>query len=132
MMITKEVWLNLLTDMIDRHNWKEYSGVFGVPRGGTLISLYINLMTDIPLLTAPIANCLVVDDLIDSGKTREKYEDYDFDTLIEKEGTEWIDFWYEKKGDDIKTLLTRLIEFIEGESNLDTREYRTLKKIMKV
>lgn len=100
----------------------KYKYVFGVPRGGLLIAQYI--ATHIPELTQidklqdyNPKNVLIVDDLIDSGKTKEKYPLYDFEVLINKQTDEefkgkWIEFFYEKTDTDDEDIVTRMLERI--------------------
>ena len=45
------------------------SGVYGVPRGGLVLAVLISHALNIPLLAAPCENCIIVDDICDSGET---------------------------------------------------------------
>ena len=45
------------------------SGVYGLPRGGLVLAVMLSHRLNIPLLMAPIDNCLIVDDICDSGKS---------------------------------------------------------------
>lgn len=53
--------------------YQEFSGVYGIPRGGLVIATAVSHKLGIPLLAAPAKNCLVVDDIDDTGKTLEHY-----------------------------------------------------------
>lgn len=55
-----------------KNNGISYTGVYGVPRGGYYPAIYIANALNLPVLTQPIEKCLVVDDILDSGKTAEK------------------------------------------------------------
>ena len=55
-----------------KNNGISYTGVYGVPRGGYYPAIYIANALNLPILTQPIEKCLVVDDILDSGKTAEK------------------------------------------------------------
>ena len=46
-----------------------YTGVYGVPRGGLVLSVMISHALSIPLLHAPTNGCIIVDDICDSGET---------------------------------------------------------------
>ncbi len=55
-----------------KNNGISYTGVYGVPRGGYYPAIHIANTLNLPVLTQPIEKCLVVDDILDSGKTAEK------------------------------------------------------------
>jgi GTP cyclohydrolase IA len=129
--ITKNEWLKLIEEMIERNNWKNYTGVFGVPRGGTLIATIISERTGIKLLDSTTEDCIVVDDLIDSGKTKDKYKYFKFDALIEKQDNEWINFWYEDEQKDAEDIVTRMIEYIGENPNREGLK-DTPKRVVKM
>lgn len=56
---------------------QNFTGVYGVPRGGLVIATILSYLLDIPLLTAPYNNCLIVDDIADSGRTLMHYTEND-------------------------------------------------------
>ena len=124
-------WNKLVINLSRRINLEKYRniGVYGVPRGGTLISLCLHLKCDIPLLESPIKSCLVVDDLIDSGKTKEKYKDYDFEVLITKNNNEWIEFWYENTINDKEDLIIRQLELLGENPNREGLKLTPLRVI---
>lgn len=47
----------------------ELSGVYGLPRGGLVFATMISHKLNIPMLLAPHTNCLIVDDVADSGES---------------------------------------------------------------
>ena len=47
----------------------QFSGVYGIPRGGLIPATLLSYKLGIPLLMGPAKNCLIVDDIADSGKT---------------------------------------------------------------
>ena len=53
------------------------SGVYGIPRGGLILATLVSYKLDIPLLTAPCNNCIVIDDIADSGRTLLHYTSND-------------------------------------------------------
>lgn len=61
-----QTYVNNLCKKIKNSN---ISGVYGVPRGGLIIATLISYKLDIPLLLAPSKNCIIVDDIADSGRT---------------------------------------------------------------
>ena len=46
-----------------------FAGVYGLPRGGLPLAVWISHRAGIPLLLAPCRNALVVDDIADTGAT---------------------------------------------------------------
>ena len=76
----------LCEELYERIKDKNYKAVYGVPRGGTLVAQYLSLKYGLVLLQEPEKGCLIVDDLIDSGRTKEKFKEYDFEVLIDKSG----------------------------------------------
>lgn len=79
----------------------KFSGVYGVPKGGMVIASMIAYNFNIPLLMAPYAGCLVVDDTADTGKTLRHYQEkgYKIATLYWKKSSEVTPDYYmfEKK-----------------------------------
>ena len=47
----------------------EFSGVYGLPRGGLVLAVMISHRFGIPMLMSPCPNCLIVDDICDSGES---------------------------------------------------------------
>lgn len=110
-------WYELLDKLLQRIQGKDYTGVYGVPRGGSTVAIWLTENTGLDLLSEPKEGCLVVDDLIDSGKTAEKYKDYAFEVLLDKRDDvkqEWIEFWYENTNQDIKDHMLRINQYIHG------------------
>ena len=50
-------------------NEKEFTGVYGIPRGGLCLAVALSHSLNIPLLTEITSGCLVVDDVYETGKT---------------------------------------------------------------
>lgn len=59
-----------LTDGLDSAN---YDGVYGVPRGGVIPAAMLATRLGLPVLDTYSPQTLIVDDIIDSGKTRKRY-----------------------------------------------------------
>jgi uncharacterized protein len=53
----------------------ECSGIYGLPRGGLVPAVMLSHKLGLPLLAAPAKNCLVVDDIADTGKTLQHYSE---------------------------------------------------------
>tara|TARA_B100000700_G_C14415001_1_gene565420 strand:+ start:93 stop:479 length:387 start_codon:yes stop_codon:yes gene_type:complete len=50
-----------------------FAGVYGIPRGGLCIAVAISHSLNIPLLNKPNDNCLIVDDIYETGYTLDKF-----------------------------------------------------------
>lgn len=48
---------------------EKLTGVYGIPRGGLVLAVLLSHALNIPLLSAPCENCIVVDDICDSGES---------------------------------------------------------------
>lgn len=89
---------------------------YGVPRGGQYISAMLN-----PADTIEEAD-VIIDDLIDSGKTRERYKQYNkpfiglFDKTIELQD-KWIVFPWELKEEPAEDNLIRILQYIGEDPN---------------
>lgn len=51
----------------------KFTGVYGIPRGGLVMAVTLSHRLGIPLLGAPCKNCLIVDDIHDSGVSLAHY-----------------------------------------------------------
>lgn len=60
---------------------KEYTGVYGIPRGGLVLAVMLSYRLGIPLLAAPCEGCLVADDISDSGDTLLHYRQKGYDII---------------------------------------------------
>ena len=81
----------------------KFVGVYGIPRGGLCLAVTLSHQLDIPLLDLPQDNCLIVDDIYDSGKTLEKYKNYkncSYFVLISKKDPTWFDSYLTMKNDE--------------------------------
>lgn len=48
---------------------KKITGVYGIPRGGLILAVLLSHKMNIPLLQAPTDNCIIIDDICDSGES---------------------------------------------------------------
>jgi len=80
----------------------KFSSLFGVPRGGLVVAVYLSHLLDIPVTIHSIDDeTLIVDDISDTGKTLSgfKHENY-IATLHYKKGSIVEPaFWVRKKKD---------------------------------
>jgi len=69
------------------------SGVFGVPRGGLCLAVALSHALERPLLLAPAADALIVDDVYETGRTlealREQFPDASFAVWVSKCQARW-------------------------------------------
>jgi GTP cyclohydrolase I len=109
-----------------------YSGLFPVLNGGAVPAAILSKFTGLPILNELSVNCLVVDDVVDSGVTRKKFEDYPFAALHIKKDTPvqflptyyaqkmtgWIKYWWEEKEESpIHENIIRVLEYIGENPN---------------
>lgn len=45
------------------------SGVYGLPRGGLVLAVMLSHKLHVPMLMSPAQDCLIVDDICDSGES---------------------------------------------------------------
>ncbi len=114
-----------------------YRGVYGIPRGGTVPAAIIAGLLGVPLLDQPEEHCLVVDDLVDSGKTLGTFQGehphlrYGFRSLWRKSyspavgeaelvpGDAWVVFPWEDEVGTPTDAVTRLLTYIGEDPTRD-------------
>jgi GTP cyclohydrolase IA len=130
--------------------------VYGIPRGGIAVAGFVDLpMFDLPLhnptplmiaehAAAQGRNVLIVDDIVDSGKTAEQYMGlgFEFDSLFRKphspamlapeaiETTNWIEFPWEVNETGPEDAVRRLLEYV-GEDPTREGLLDTPKRVVK-
>jgi len=55
--------------------FKEFSGIYGVPRGGLCLAVALSHKLKIKLISKPIKNSLIVDDVYETGLTLTTFKD---------------------------------------------------------
>lgn len=132
----------LVDQMIGRHNMDKYVGVYGVPRGGNVVAALVSAYAEIPQLSQPERDCLVVDDLIDSGTTHLHYGErgHTFDALLTKKQddpigrphySEWIVFPWEQGEESGPTdAVRRLLQHVGEDPDRDGL-VRTPERVVK-
>jgi len=120
--------IELLSKKILESNIK-YSNIYSVPRGGVPIGILLSKLLNINLVDKDKIkkDTLIVDDLIDSGKTREKFSENDFAVIYRKNNKQvdyyvkdidgWIEFPYENTENDEQDIITRLLEVLGENPN---------------
>lgn len=108
-----------------------YQGVWGIPRGGCVPAAMLAGRLGLPLVHAPAANILIVDDLIDSGATRARWDGHPFAALYRKSwsppchammevpGDHWIVFPWEVEEAGPEDAVIRLLSFVGEDPNRD-------------
>lgn len=82
---------------------KGTTGVYGIPRGGNVLATMISYYWNLPLLQAPTRNCIVVDDIADTGQTLVHYQTkgyYIITMYYHKDSVVVPDYWKHEKFDD--------------------------------
>ena len=93
--------------------------VYGIPRGGSIVAGLCQLLRGVDVAPTPDEAAWIIDDLIDSGRTRKKWnEKYEkpFVTLLNKQVDKnlgWIEFpWEESSEVDAEDNVTRILEHL--------------------
>ena len=91
-------------------NFFEFSGIYGIPRGGLCLAVALSHKLKINLISEPIKNSLIVDDIYETGITLNTFKDIDgamffvlfskikptwWNTVYVSEEKEWIVFPWE-------------------------------------
>lgn len=101
--------VNQFVDMVDYQTCRKVSGVYGLPRGGLILAVMLSHRLNVPLLMSPADNCMIVDDICDSGESLLHYvnnssghEDHKYTivTMYYKEGAAVQPDMYSCKKDD--------------------------------
>ena len=70
----------------------EFSGIYGVPRGGLCLAVALSHKLKINLISEPIKNSLIVDDVYETGITLNNFKDIEgamFFVLFSKSKPKW-------------------------------------------
>lgn len=84
-----------LVEKIKASNEK-FDGIYGIPRGGIILAVYLSHRLNLPLLQNPTLNTLVVDDISDEGKTLLSWQNRKIATLFSTPWTSVKPDWYVK------------------------------------
>lgn len=88
---------------LEEHLPSTVSGVYGIPRGGNVLATMISYYYGFPLLQAPCKDCIVVDDISDTGETLLHYKakGYFITTMFYHKQSKVVpDFWLFEKTDE--------------------------------
>ena len=94
--------------------------IWGVPRGGSIVAGLIQGKRDVVIVDDPEDADIIVDDILDSGATRDQYGK-PFFTLVDKHEEkidEWVHFpWEETPEQDIEMSVRRIIQWLGEDQN---------------
>ena len=97
-------------EIADKCRFKEFSGIYGVPLGGLCLAVALSHELKIELISKPIKNSLIVDDVYETGHTLTPYKDIEgvvffvlfskikptwWNTVFISKKSEWIVFPWE-------------------------------------
>ena len=75
-------------------NFLEFSGIYGIPRGGLCLAVALSHKLKLKLISKPIKNSLIVDDVYETGITLNSFKDIEgakFFVLFSKNKPTWWD-----------------------------------------
>lgn len=67
--VTWEQMEKYIDKVIEITKDKQFTGVYGIPRGGVVLATLLSYKLHLPLLLAPTKGCIIIDDIADSGRT---------------------------------------------------------------
>ena len=83
---------NAVEQIANKCKFLEFSGVYGVPRGGLCLAVALSHKLKINLISEPIKNSLIVDDVYETGITLKTFKDIEgamFYVLFSKVKPTW-------------------------------------------
>ena len=101
---------NAVENIANKCRFKEFSGIYGVPRGGLCLAVALSHKLKIELISKPIKNSLIVDDVYETGLTLTTFKDIEgamffvlfskikptwWNTIFISKKSEWIVFPWE-------------------------------------
>ena len=101
---------NSVNHIANKCKFLEFSGIYGVPRGGLCLAVALSHKLKIDLISEPIRNSLIVDDIYETGYTLNTFKDIEgamffvlfskikptwFNTVFKSKKNEWIVFPWE-------------------------------------
>ena len=74
----------------------KFSGIYGIPRGGLPLAVYLSHNLELPLIFEgkPTLDHLIVDDISDKGNTLNNFQDYTIACLYSTPWTKNTPNWY--------------------------------------
>jgi len=62
-----------IDEVIDHYKGSTISGIYGIPRGGIVLASILSYRMDVAMLMAPHKDCIIIDDISDTGETLMHY-----------------------------------------------------------
>ena len=143
----------IIVNKINTRKKNIFSAVYGVPRGGIPFAIEIANQLNIPIIEEDdwdkCDDILIVDDIVDSGKTRDKFRDHNFACIHQKEMaipsatyiahpniSDWVVYpWEENEVASIGDSVLRQLQFLgedvnrEGLKETPARVVKSWKKL---
>lgn len=106
---------------------KKYGSIYPVPQGGTVLGTALSIYMNLPLTNEIKPDTLIVDDLVDSGRTRQRFPENDFACIHVKAGaavipeyylyaeiTDWVHYWWEGESEtsSAEDIVVRQLQYI--------------------
>ena len=92
---------NSVEQIANKCRFLDFSGIYGVPRGGLCLAVALSHKLNINLISEPIKNSLIVDDVYETGITLNSFKDIEgamFFVLFSKiKPTWWHTLYISKK-----------------------------------
>lgn len=114
---------------------KKYIGVYPVLRGGYYPAVVLSRILGIPMMYQPgnqTKEILIIDDIVDSGRTLEPYKQFDTAVVVDKRNREdesratyeaiqvdqgqWVEFPWEDTRQDMENIVVRQLQAIGEDS----------------
>jgi len=79
-------------EIANKCRFKEFSGIYGVPRGGLCLAVALSHKLKIKLISKPIKNSLIVDDVYETGNTLNTFKNIEgakFFVIFSKNKPTW-------------------------------------------
>ena len=110
------------------------SCVYGVPKNGTIIASLLAPVIGFQQTFTPESSQIIIDDLVDSGATRERYEKRfptkPFVALFKSRKDQWLEFPWENEEAPAQDGIVRLLQYLNVDVKAEgTRE--TPKRMLK-
>lgn len=136
--------IELVGLLADKINKKDFKNIYGIPRGGYAIAIELGKALKLPVITDEeeiTSKTLIVDDLIDSGKTLAQYPNNKKAVLLVKNGKKkqvdyfgaeadgWIKFPDESEN-EVQDHITRVMQYI-GEDTSREGLIETPKRVQR-
>ena len=77
----------------NRCKFLKFSGIYGIPRGGLCLAVALSHKLKLKLISEPIKNSLIVDDVYETGITLNKFKSIEgamFFVLFSKNNPTWL------------------------------------------